>query len=194
MTTTTLWIQNYSLIKILCPVVLGLTFAVAASAVGSDSHGLGDHIEWHPLEEGLELAKESNKPLMLIIHKSWCGACKALKPKFEESKEIAELSKKFVMVNTLDDEEPEGDAYTPDGGYIPRLLFFEPNGELLSDIVNEGGNPKYKFYYHDAETVAKSMSKVVKLYNPEESGDTAENVEKEAPVVETKNETNRVEL
>jgi len=50
----------------------------------------------------------------------------ALKPKIAESDEIFALSQKFVMVNTMDDDEPkaEDDRYTPDGGYIPRILFF----------------------------------------------------------------------
>jgi len=38
--------------------------------------GFGEQYIWFGLEEGLEAAKNSNKPLMLIIHKTWCGACK----------------------------------------------------------------------------------------------------------------------
>lgn len=68
------------------------------------------------LETGYDQAKAQNKPLMLVIHKTWCGACKRLKPQFETSKEIAELSEKFIMVNTQDDEEPKGQQFAPDGG------------------------------------------------------------------------------
>ena len=67
----------------------------------------------------------------------------ALKPKFGASPEVAKLAEKFVMVNVEDDEEPEGAEYSPDGGYIPRILYIK-NGEVQKDVYNTGGSDKYK--------------------------------------------------
>jgi len=114
-----------------------------------------------PLKEGLNQALEEDKPLVLIIHKSWCGACKALMPKIKTSKELADLSTKFVMVNVMDDEEPQDDLYKPDGGYIPRILFFDSKGELLKDVINETGNAKYKYYHSDVKSIMASMNSVL---------------------------------
>jgi len=49
------------------------------SSDASLANGFGEHIEWKTLKHGFELAKAENKFLMLIIHKSWCGACKGTK-------------------------------------------------------------------------------------------------------------------
>lgn len=37
--------------------------------------------------------------------------------------EFADLSKKFVMVNVEDDEEPTGSQFVVDGEYVPRVFF-----------------------------------------------------------------------
>ena len=61
--------------------------------------GFGEYIEWKRFDNALELSKESKMPIMLIIHKSWCGACSALKPKIANSRPIWKLSYYFNMVN-----------------------------------------------------------------------------------------------
>ncbi len=89
-------------------------------------------------------------------HKTWCGACKRLKPDFAASTEIASLSSNFVMVNFEDDEEPAGPEFAPDGGYIPRILFAGADGKVQPDIINTSGNAQYKYYYPSVAPIAAS--------------------------------------
>ena len=105
----------------------------------------------------------------VIIHKTSCPACKSLKPKFASSAEILELSRKFVMVNANNGEAPSSDVrFAPDGSYVPRILFLSPRGELLSDVINEGGNANYKYYHYEAESVVASMKKADQSNRKEE--------------------------
>jgi len=41
--------------------------------------GFGSQYDWLSLDDGLKEAKDNGKPVMVLIHKSWCGACKGNK-------------------------------------------------------------------------------------------------------------------
>jgi len=136
------------------------SFVLLGFSSATPAHGFNDGIEWHTLDEGLALAKTENKPIMLLIHKSWCGACKRLKPEFQNSPDIVPLSKNFVMVNTVDDAEPKDSMFSPDGGYIPRILFLTPQGEVQPEIFNKGRD-NYKYFYPSIGEVITTMKSVM---------------------------------
>lgn len=132
----------------------------------SPGRGFGDNIKWLTFPDGEIQSKKSGKPMMLLIHKTWCGSCKILKPKFANSKEIMELSKNFVMVNTEDDEEPQDSKFVIDGAYIPRIFFMESSGRVMDEVWNEGTNfPHVKYYYGEPEPIIRSMKIVIEKEN-----------------------------
>ncbi|CAG9534626.1 unnamed protein product [Cercopithifilaria johnstoni] len=147
----------------------GVTFDTKQIYQNPLSHGFGEDIDWVKWEDAVELAMEVNKPIFLLIHKSWCHACKALKKTFQQSnarKAFKTLSKYFIMVNTEDDEEPYEEEYRPDGKYIPRVLFLDKNGDLLSQFKNKKAEYKnYAYYYSSPADVLNSMKDVMRHYN-----------------------------
>ncbi|CAJ0938373.1 unnamed protein product, partial [Mesorhabditis belari] len=137
--------------------------------------GFAGDIDWVQWENAVEVAKEQNKPIFFLIHKTWCGACSSLKREFKSSqntKDLVELSKKFVMVNVEDDGEPEDDKYAPDGGYIPRILFLDSNGSPLS-TNNEKRYKNNKYFYPLVPQIIDAMARAQKEWT-EVSGKNTE--------------------
>ena len=84
--------------------------------------------------------------MMVLVHASWCGRCKELAPAFAED-DLIEASTGLAMVNIDQDEHPESlTTFAPNGKYVPRVLFFGPDGVLLDEIVNPR-SPQYPHYY-----------------------------------------------
>ncbi|KAI4580550.1 hypothetical protein MJG53_020387 [Ovis ammon polii x Ovis aries] len=141
--------------------LLGFSFLLlVTSSEGPNGlgKGFGDHIHWRTLEDGKKEAAASKLRFGYDNDVFFC--CfppPALKPKFAESTEISELSHNFVMVNLEDEEEPKDEDFSPDGGYIPRILFLDPSGKVRPEIINENGNPSYKYFYISAEQVVQGM-------------------------------------
>jgi hypothetical protein len=144
--------------------------------------GTKDNVTWYKgIETGMEQVKIQKKPFMMLFHHSGCYACTLMSYTFSGNHEVWELSKRFVMINVHDDEEPDEDAgYAPDGIYHPRVLFGGPNGKIektlhhkdevyITDV--EGDNREFypdpiemKYYYPNIESYISGMRRAMKFY------------------------------
>lgn len=124
------------------------------------ANGFGDAIAWRGLDEGLAEARQLARPLMLVVHASWCSQCRALKPEFGDD-ELESLSEKFVMVNVDQDQVPRALEFAPDGDYVPRIVFVDPeSGRAVPELLNEQRS-RTVYYYSSADDVVDTMKKAL---------------------------------
>lgn len=134
--------------------------APAHRVATAPSHGFNDAIAWRHLDEGLAEAKAQGRPLMLVVHASWCERCKELKPAFQDSR-LAELSERFVMVNADQDQTPAVLAHAPDGSYIPRVLFIDPATGSADVELRNPTRQRYHYYYGPQDDLPAMMEKAL---------------------------------
>ena len=128
------------------------------------SNGFGDRIDWQPWPNAVNVANETGKPIMVILHKSSCPACRSFKPVFANSQEIHEMSVNFVMVNAQFGQEPSADEkFNVDGKYVPRIIFLDSQSNVLKDVINSHGNPKYKYFHKTAQSVLYAMKLALQI-------------------------------
>lgn len=131
-----------------------------ARVATAPSHGFNDAIAWRHLDEGLAEAKAEGRPLMLVVHASWCSRCQELKPAFTQAR-LAELSEQFVMVNADQDQIPAVLGYAPDGSYIPRVLFLDPTTGSADVALQNPSRSRYHYYYGPQDDLPAIMEKAL---------------------------------
>uniref|UniRef100_A0A8D2LVG8 Anterior gradient 2, protein disulphide isomerase family member n=1 Tax=Varanus komodoensis TaxID=61221 RepID=A0A8D2LVG8_VARKO len=108
------------------------------------SRGWGDQLIWtQTYEEALFKAKNNNKPIMIIHHLEDCPHSQALKKAFAEHKEIQKLAEKFILINLV--YETTDKHLSPDGQYVPRILFVDPSLTVRADITGRYSNRLYAY-------------------------------------------------
>uniref|UniRef100_A0A8C0CNG4 Anterior gradient 2, protein disulphide isomerase family member n=2 Tax=Balaenoptera TaxID=9766 RepID=A0A8C0CNG4_BALMU len=108
------------------------------------SRGWGDQLIWtQTYEEALYKSKTSNKPLMIIHHLDECPHSQALKKTFAENKEIQKLAEQFVLLNLV--YETTDKHLSPDGQYVPRIMFIDPSLTVRADITGRYSNRLYAY-------------------------------------------------
>jgi uncharacterized protein YyaL (SSP411 family) len=102
-----------------------------------------EELKWNSWNDGYELAKNENKPMLVFVHATWCHICKRLDDKTFNNEEVAaQIIKDFIPVK-LDIEAKEN--YIFEGKEItgkelleqiskktvmgiPTTLFYTPDG------------------------------------------------------------------
>ncbi|KAM7120619.1 anterior gradient protein 3 [Molossus nigricans] len=131
------------------------------------SRGWGDDITWvQTYEEGLFHIQKSNKPLMVILHLEDCQYCQALKKVFAQNEEIQEMAQNnFIMLNLM--HETMDKNLSPDGQYVPRIMFVDPSLTVRADITGRYSNRLYTYEPQDLPILIENMKKALKLIQSE---------------------------
>ena len=106
-----------------------------------------DILKWYSLKEGLELARQENKPMLIFIYATWCDQSKRMEKKVFNSKDILPLlSENFILIKL----NPEVDtAYLHNDKTLNRKVFLkeaEPGkfqlGVPTTVLYREKGNDR----------------------------------------------------
>lgn len=131
------------------------------------SQGWGDQLEWaQTYEEALYWSRSRNKPLMVLFHLDDCPHSQALKKKFANDNEIQKvLDEDFVVLNLR--YETTDKHLSPDGAYVPRIIFVDPSMTVRADIAGPFSNKMYAYEEKNMKELKESMEKAKKLLKQE---------------------------
>ncbi len=107
-------------------------FLTHGSRPGPFAGVLADILPWETnLESGLELAANSNKPVLLFFDAVWCAPCKVLKQLFQGDALVDEIGEKYVRIlidvsDGSDDVDAIQDRFHARS--LPSLLVLDPSG------------------------------------------------------------------
>lgn len=97
----------------------------------------GAEIDWREVGPGIREASRTGKPVVMLFHASWCGSCKRYRAVWKDPG-VVTASKSFVMILVDVDKDPDANgAFSPDGTYVPRTIFYTAEGDVMKDAVGK---------------------------------------------------------
>lgn len=129
---------------------MGLAVAVLAAAPWPEAGARqpkmaelwnGGAIDWKEVGPGIQESTRTGKTVVMLFHASWCASCKRYRQVWKDPAVVA-ASRKLVMILVDVDSEPTANgAFSPDGTYVPRTIFYSPEGDVMTDL--RGKDPEY---------------------------------------------------
>ncbi len=112
-------------------------------------------IVWHPFDEGILLARNSNKKVLVDVYTDWCSWCKKMDSEVYTNKEVLQLLKEHFISVKLNAESgktlsfrgnnvSEADFVRELGvtGY-PTTLFYDQNSNHITNFSGYAGPERF---------------------------------------------------
>ena len=99
-------------------------------------------IQWCTYNDGLNLAKEQNKPIMIHFTADWCGWCKKLDTEtYTDNRVIGELDNFVCTKVDIDENKQIANRYNVAG--IPTIVFIDVEEDEIHRIVGYRGPDEF---------------------------------------------------
>lgn len=111
----------------------------------------GTEINWvHSMDEGLQTAKQEDKPIMIDFYADWCGWCTKLDEDTYTNSTVQELADKFVNIKiNTDKDQASASKYGVRG--LPTIVFLNASGEEVDRNIG----------YATADVLSQKMRNVL---------------------------------
>ncbi|XP_056390031.1 anterior gradient protein 2-like isoform X2 [Hyla sarda] len=131
------------------------------------ARGWGESILWaQTYEEALAKSRDTRKPLMVIHHLEDCPFSQELKKAFAADAMAQKLAREdFVMLNVV--HPVADDNQSPDGFYVPRVIFVDPSMTVRTDLAGRYSNRLYAYEAGDIPELITNMKKAKILLKTE---------------------------
>jgi len=122
----------------------------------------GAQIAWQEVGSGIRESGRTGKPVIMLFHASWCTSCKRYREVWKDPGVVAE-SKNFVMILVDVDADPNANgAFSPDGTYVPRTIFYTPEGDVMTDIRGKDAEYPHTIDLDDPTELRTLMHKALR--------------------------------
>jgi len=151
------------MIRVALFVLVFSAFAGKAAQPARAGDWNSDAIQWREYDEALVEAKQSGKPMCVVVYTNWCVHCGNYSRVFH-TPAVVEASRQFVMVRLNEDFNSRlCQQFTLDGAYIPRTYFLRPDGTPMRSV--HVPRTRYKYFYdeHDPASLLAGMRAARKL-------------------------------
>jgi thioredoxin-related protein len=127
-------------------VVLGVLVFAFFSLQNNSTSPLPDAVEWHTFNDGLSLARNSNKKILVDVYTHWCSWCKKMDSEVYTNKGVTRILREHFILVKLDAESNSPLTYQGKNlteaefaqnfgvtGY-PTTLFFDPDANAITTL------------------------------------------------------------
>jgi thiol-disulfide isomerase/thioredoxin len=120
---------------------MALSTAALADAIPAGFNDEG--IKWLAVDEGLKQAAETDKPILLVVHATWCPQCREFSKQFFDARVEAFGEDVIFVLIDGDQERDAANTYAFDGKYVPRTMVLGADGALVPDINSQRDDFRY---------------------------------------------------